>query len=140
MAEVPMSKVSNWMFFLGLLLLLMGLYGFIRILHVQARSVPYPSAGVLPPTVLLPGLGANFYSRESECEPYPQIYYDYDSTGKQTAREANQEEVKVAQQTTARCIAGFEEDRSKQRQRDRNQSAFLSFVGLGLIFGRRFLD
>lgn len=140
MAEVTVTRVSNWMFFLGLLLLLMGVYGFARILHVQVRSVPYPSAGVYPPTFLTPGNNNVFYTRESECEPYPQVYYDFDSTGKQTPREANEQELMVAEQTMSRCIAGFEEDRAKQKQRDKNQAAFLSFVGLGLILSRRFLD
>jgi hypothetical protein len=41
---------------------------------------------------------------------------------------------------TARCVNGFDEDRAKQRQKDKNESAFLVFVGAGLIFARRFLS
>lgn len=140
MAAVNISRVSNWMFFLGVLFLLMSAYGIVRMLHIQVRRVPYPAAGVYPPTILFPGTSNYFFNRESECEPYPQVYYDYDSNGKQTARPANAEELLVQEQTKGRCLAGFEEDRSKQRQRDRNQSAFLGFVGFGLVFSRRFVD
>lgn len=129
------NKFSFWMFFLGALLFLMGLYGFIRVAHVSLRHVPYPINGVLPATILTPEISNN-WAHESDCDPYPQLYQDVN--GK--PREATQEEISQAQKLTDRCIQGFEEDRAKQKQRDKNESAFLVFVGAGLVFARRFLD
>lgn len=135
------TTAGQWMFFLGALMLLFGAYGLLRIIHVNLRKVPYPSLGVFPPTVLLPGVYSySGSSRESECEPYPQVYYDYDKDGKQTPREQTEEERVNQEQLMKRCIDGFNEDRSKQEQRDKNQATFLLFTGAGLIFSRRFLD
>lgn len=135
--EVYVSTASRWMTFLGLLLFLMGLYGVLRIAHVSMRKVPYPSSGVFPNNILLPNSPS--LSQESQCEPYPQVYYDYGPDGKQTPRPATAEELNVAEQNRMRCIAGFNEDRSKQKQRDKNEAAFLIFTGVGLLAARRFM-
>lgn len=137
-AEPKASSASQWIGFIGIFLFLTGLYGTARILHISSRAVPYPSRGIFPNTILLPQ-NSTAYLRESECDPYPQVYYDYGLDGKQTPRPATQEELDVQQQQTKRCINGFEEDRAKQRQYDKNQSAFLIFVGAGLLLARRFL-
>lgn len=125
------------MFFLGALLLLMGSFGFIRILHIKARSVPYPSAGVLPSNIIFSGPFSSSFGRESDCTPYPTIYYEADNT---TPREATEEERLQEEKLAARCVEGFNEDRAKMKQYDKNLSAFLIFVGAGLIFSRRFID
>lgn len=137
MADAPStSKVSQWMFFLGVLFLLMGAYGFVRIVHVDMRKVPYPSSGVLPQTLLV-GDVVSLNGRESDCGSYPQLYYEVDG---KTLRDASEEEAALQDEMTKRCVNGFDEDRAKQRQRDRNESAFLVFVGAGLVFARRFLS
>lgn len=137
-AELKFPSAYQWAGFIGIFLFLMGLYGAVRILHISSRAVPYPSRGIFPNTVLLPQ-NSTVYLRESECDPYPQVYYDYGLDGKQTPRPATQEELDTQQQQTSRCINGFEEDRAKQKQYDKNQSAFLIFVGAGLLLARRFL-
>ncbi|MBI2591045.1 MAG: hypothetical protein HYW33_04245 [Candidatus Blackburnbacteria bacterium] len=136
--EQRVSQASQWMAFFGALLTLIGLYGAGRMLHISTRGVPYPSRGIFPDTILLPQ-NSTVTLRESECDPYPQVYYDYSPDGKQTSRPATQEELDVQQQQTLRCINGFNEDRAKQKQYDKNQSAFLIFVGAGLLLSRRFL-
>lgn len=133
------TNVFGWMFFLGLLLLLMGAYGAFRIVHVTSRGVPYPSTGVLPANILFER-GPFFYARETDCKTYPQIYYELDG---RTPRQPTDDEKVVAGQGEARCVQGFVEDRQKQLQYDRNLSAFLVFVGGGLVlasrFGKRYL-
>jgi len=129
------TLVSQFFCFFGVFLVLMGLYGALRIVHIRVRSVPYPQKGVFPATFLLPGEYSSF-GRESDCNPYPQVYYDLDG---KTARPPTPDEVAVSQEQTKRCIAGFDEDRSKAEQYDKNQAAFLIFVGLGLVASRRFL-
>lgn len=131
---------SSWMFFFGVLMLLIGFYGVIRMVHIETRHVPYPIKGVYPTNVLLPGNGSYLSTRESECETYPQVYYDYGLDGKQVAREQTPEESMVQDQLLKRCISGFDEDRAKQRQYDRNQAGFLVFVGAGFLIARRFLS
>lgn len=130
------------MFFIGVLLLLAGVYGALRIIHVSVRKVPYPSSGVLPSTVLFGSANLSFFSanlsffgRESECDPHPQTYYDKDSN----SRPPTDEEKAVEERVSLRCRRGFDEDRAKTKQYDRNLSAFLVFVGGGLILSRRFL-
>lgn len=137
--ETQRPSVSQWMGFVGFLLVLIGLYGVLRIIHVSVRGVPYPIRGVFPSTIIFPGI-PSYGIRESECESYPQVYYDYGTDGKQTPRLPAQQELDVQQQQAKRCTAGFNEDRSKQKQYDKNQAAFLIFVGAGLLFARRFLD
>ncbi|MBI4028757.1 MAG: hypothetical protein HY376_00090 [Candidatus Blackburnbacteria bacterium] len=135
--EVRVSSATQWMGFVGILFVLIGLYGALRIIHVSVRGVPYPYSGVLPSNLLLPKT-LNF-AQESQCDPYPQVYYDYGPDGKQTPRPATQDELNSQEQQRMRCIAGFNEDRSKQEQRDKNESAFLIFVGAGLFLLRRFV-
>lgn len=131
------TRVTDWMFFLGLLLLLMGLYGELRIMHVTSKGVPYPSAGVLPSNILFdrPNVGA--FNHESDCNPYPQLYFENDL---KTPRQPTMEESTQQEQLKMRCIDAFNEDRSKTLQYDRNQSAFLLFVGLGLIISRSLIN
>ncbi|TSC90111.1 MAG: hypothetical protein G01um10145_215 [Microgenomates group bacterium Gr01-1014_5] len=133
-----MSSVSRVMYFLGILLFLMGTYGSLRIVHVSYREVPYPSAGVMPSTLLFSGSYALTYGgRESDCDPYPMIYYEEDN---KTPRDATEEEKTLEQRMQERCVQGFNEERAKTRQYDKNLSAFLVFVGVGLIFSRRFVE
>lgn len=134
-SEQTVNRVSSWMFFLGLLLFLMGLYGFIRILHVSIRSVPYPINGVLPATIITPEVSYNS-AHESDCNPDFRIYTDTSGMPRQPTEAELEQSAKIS----GRCVQGFEEDRAKQKQHDKNQSAFLVFTGLGLIFARRFLD
>lgn len=130
------TRVSDWMLILGTILLLMGAFGFLRIVHVSLRHVPYPSSGVLPATILTPEDNTSF-GRETDCRLYPQPYYEADG---KTLRPPTEDEKALQEEITRRCINGFDEDRAKQKQYDRNQSAFLIFVGAGLLFARRFLE
>lgn len=133
------STVGHWMFFLGVLLLLAGLYGTLRIIHVSVRKVPYPSSGVLPSTILFGSANLTSFGRESECDQFPQTYYDKDGV----PRPPTDEEKAIEELISLRCRRGFDEDRSKTKQYDRNLSAFLIFVGGGLVlatrFGKRYL-
>src|SRR5438046_2313971 len=122
------TKVSDWMFFFGLLLTLMGVYGLIRVADINRRGVPYPLNGVMPATVLTPTTNYGF-THESDCDPYPQLYYEADN---KTLRQPTEQESGQAQQLKDRCVNEFNEDRSRQRQNDRNESVFLVFVGMGL--------
>ncbi|OGY12033.1 MAG: hypothetical protein A3A58_01285 [Candidatus Blackburnbacteria bacterium RIFCSPLOWO2_01_FULL_41_27] len=132
-----MSSVSRVMYFLGILLFLMGIYGLLRITHVTYRGVPYPSAGVMPSNLLFSGPLYTSYGRESDCDPYPMTYYAEDN---KTPRDATGEEKTLEQRMQERCVQGFNEERAKTRQYDKNLSAFLVFVGVGLIFSRRFVE
>ena len=128
------TNTLAWMFFLGTLLLLMGLYGALRIAHIAQRGVPYPATGVLPANLLF-DRGPFFYSRETDCKAYSTPYYEIDG---KTIRQPSEEERAAVVQNEARCVQGFEEDRQKQRQYDRNLSAFLIFTGAGLVLASRF--
>ncbi|MDO8452370.1 MAG: hypothetical protein Q7S79_01315 [bacterium] len=114
---------------IGVLLFLAGVYGMLRIYHITARGVPYPATGVLPSNVLF-DRGPFYYSRETDCKAYTLVYYELDG---KTVRQASEEEKTVSGRNEARCVQGFYEDRQKQLQYDRNLSAFLIFVGGGLI-------
>lgn len=134
------SSVTSLIFFVGVLLILVGLYGFVRIVHITLRGVPYPMHGVIPATILTPGESISYWGRESECDSYPQVYYESDKDGNQIPRKATKEELAMQEQSSKRCVVGFNEDRAKQNQYDKNQSAFLVFVGAGLVLARRFLQ
>lgn len=136
-AQEATNRVSSWMFFIGILLFLMGLYGVIRIIHISVRGVPYPQQGVLPTTILTPAENTFFAGRESDCRQYPQLYFEADV---KTPRDLTDAEKRLNEEIMKRCIEGFDEERAKTKQYDRNQSAFLIFVGAGLIFFRRFLE
>ena len=138
MTTETQTKGSQLMLFFGSLFLLIGLYGGLRIVHVQVRKVPYPSSGVFPQNLLFTQ-NTTSYGRESDCDQYPQVYYDYGTDGKQKPRPATEEEIGVQQQLLVRCINGFNEDRAKQAQRDRNEAAFLIFVGAGLLIARKII-
>lgn len=127
------TNVFGWMFFLGLLLLLMGAYGAFRIVHVTKRGVPYPSTGVMPANLLF-DRSPIYYIRETDCQAYPQVYFEADG---KTPRQPAEKEKRVQEQSTQRCVQGFAEDRQKLLQYDRNLSAFLIFVGGGLVLASR---
>ncbi len=129
------TRIADWMLVLGLLLTLMGLYGFVRIVHISSRGVPYPLGGVLPSTILLPSTTSSF-GHETDCDPYPQLYYEADN---KTVRQPTEAESYISQQLKQRCVNSFDEDRSRQAQVDKNTSSFLVFVGIGLILGRSLL-
>jgi hypothetical protein len=133
--EVRISPTtSSLMYFLGVFLLLMGLYGVIRMAYITYRGVPYPSSGAYPSNLLFERSGSLGYGKESDCRPYPQLYYETDN---KTLRQPTQEENWIQQQIAERCVEGFNEDRAKTFQYDRNLTAFLIFLGLGLIFSRK---
>lgn len=116
---------------------MIGAYSFVRILHIKARGVPYPSAGVMPSNLLFAGAFPSSFGRESDCNPYPTLYYEEDN---KTTREPTEDEKMLEQKIQERCVQGFNEDRAKTRQYDRNLSAFLVFVGAGLVLSRRFVE
>lgn len=129
------NNVPSWMYFLGMLLFLMGIFGALRMAHIEYRGVPYPSHGVLPATILAPTSTFTF-GRESDCDAYPTLYYELDG---KTTRPATVDEKNLQEENTKRCVNGFNEDRAKQKQDDKNLSVFLIFTGLGLILSRRFV-
>ncbi len=126
---------SSLLYFVAILLVLVGLYGVIRMAHIAKRGVPYPSAGVYPSNILFDRIGSMGYLRESDCRSYPQLYYQTDA---KTLRKPTNDELALQDEITTRCVDGFNEDRAKTQQYDRNLSAFTIFIGVGLLFANRY--
>lgn len=119
---------------LGLLLFLMGLYGVLKIGFNILVLNRYPMDGAIPQNILISDSSA-LYAREIDCISYPQSYYGIDGN----SREPTKEEQLIARQQEERCLKGLEEDKKRLMMADINKSAFLVFLGLGLVFSKKLL-
>jgi len=133
------------LFFIGLVLLLVGLYGSLRTVVNLVAFDRYPQQGVfytpVSPTNYAP------YEREEDCAVnnsyLPPLYYEDDGV---TLREPSPTETEAdaqykAQQEryAANCVAGVQESRAATMVNDISQSLIFLLLAIGvLVFSRVF--
>lgn len=127
--EKNTSRANTWVTFIGVILLLVGIYASARtVINLKAFS-KYPQAGVLSFSF---GGQAPYYQRESDCS-YPQSYYAPDGQ----VRPPTDAEKKQEQDTVKRCVDAVTDSREQAKVNDISQSLLFLFLGVGVLASRR---
>ncbi len=125
------SKVSAWVLFIAIILLLIGIYGGVRT-GVNLLFFPkYPTSGVLSMNFV----GFPVYNQNEEDCAFPQTYFTADGKTSRPATPEEKEQEKINQQN---CVRSAIQARESARINDISQSILFLFLGTGLIFSRRF--
>lgn len=118
--------------FIAVVLLLTGIYCFIRIGINMVMFPKYPTTGVL--NISFTGYPP-YSQREEDCTS-PQIYYTQDGS---KTRQPTDEEKSQEKDTLKRCVEGVIESREAAKVNDLSQAILFSFVGLGILITRKFI-
>lgn len=125
------SMANTWITFIGVILLLIGIYGTTRTIVNLKVFEKYPQTGVL--SLNLGGYGTTYYQREEECT-YPRTYYTMDGLKVRppTPQEKEQEKTDIRN-----CLTGVFEARQSAKINDISQSFLFLFLGIGVLVTRR---
>lgn len=120
------SRPASWMFFIAVILVLLGLYAGVRTAVNIAFIDKYPAGGVIP---IYFGTYGPLYQREEDCT-YTRLYYKDDG---HTTRPATEEEKAQEAQDTKNCLNGVREARVSAKVNDISTSLLFLFLGLGTL-------
>ncbi len=137
------KKQNQWLTFIGVILLLTGIYGIARTSINLVAFEKYPQEGVYPALPFFQSTSypvPMVYGREGDCiANYSIIYPTYDSTGKPVKQ--TEEEKAEAQKNLdiqkQNCLDGVREARDKAKINDISQSLLILFLGTGILVSRR---
>lgn len=120
--------------FFGVVLLALGIFGAARLVVNLALFEKYPMEGVIPSNILI-GSGNFFptFQKESDCATANYPYYNPDGS----VRPLTPEEEKANSAGEERCLKSIAEDRTRAKNNDIAQVAFLTLVGGGLLLARK---
>ena len=123
------NKSHSWILFIGIFLILIGLYATGRTVINILAFPKYPTTGVL--NISMMGI-APYEQREEDCY-YPQTYYDIE--GKlRTATPEEKEQEKVNEE---RCLSSVKSSREATKANDISQSVLFLFLGTGVLIARK---
>ncbi len=120
------SRVVSWITFIGLVLVLIGVYLSVKTIINYIAFNKYPTGGVL--NLNLAGITA-YPQREQDCLS-PQIYYLPDG---RTTRPASQEEKDNEKIQQKNCLDGIKDSREQAKVNDISESLLFLFLGIGLL-------
>ncbi len=123
------KKIPSWITFIGVVLLLIGIYGAVRTGINLSFFEKYPPEGILG----IPWAQPYYPQREQECM-YPHPYYEPDG---KTTRPATPEEKENEAISTQICLDGAREARERAKINDLSQSVLFLFLGIGILTTRR---
>lgn len=123
--------MSSWITFIGVILLLLGIYGSVRTVINMYAFEKYPQGGVL--SINLSGQPP-YYQKESDCSYPPSPMYD--AAGKPLP--ITPEQAKIDAQNKANCLAGVQDAREQAKVNDISQSLLFLFLGVGVLVSHRF--
>lgn len=125
------SKTNTWITFIGVILVLIGIYGSVRTIVNLKAFERYPQEGVLNFTL---GMMQTYYpQREEDCS-YPRTYYE--ANGQKT-RSATDEEKAQEKRDEKNCLTGVKEARERAKVNDISQSLLFLFLGVGVLVSRK---
>ncbi|QQG44156.1 MAG: hypothetical protein HYW86_04845 [Candidatus Roizmanbacteria bacterium] len=128
--EPGKSKMNAWITFIGVVLLLIGIYASVKTVVNLTLFEKYPQTGVLS----INFFGApTYYQREQDCL-YPQTYYTPDG---QKTRQPNEEEKTREKNQQKICVEGVKEQRQTAKINDISQSLLFLFLGAGVLAARK---
>ncbi|MES2224297.1 MAG: hypothetical protein V4469_05205 [Patescibacteria group bacterium] len=137
------KKQNQWMIFIGVILLLAGVYGIARTSINLFAFDKYPQEGVYPAFPFFQSTSyapAPYYGREGDCiANYSITYPIYDSTGKIVKQTPEEKADAQKQQDLQKenCLQGIAEARDRAKINDISQSLLMLFLGAGVLAARR---
>lgn len=114
--------------FIGLVFLLIGMYGMVRTAINFLVLPKYPTAGVLSFDVFGSNPNVEFAQKETDCF-YPRAFYD--DAG--TTRDPNENELTQVIREQDHCVANIDETRANTKVNDISVSAFFLTLGAGVL-------
>ncbi len=136
----PNKKQSQWLTFIGVILLLSGIYGVARTSINMLAFEKYPQEGVYPTLPFIQATYPAYYQREGDCiANYGIIYPIYDSSGKpvKQTEEEKAEAKKQQELQKENCLQSVAESREKSKVNDISQSFLMLFLGAGVLAARK---
>lgn len=125
------SSVHSWVTFIGVILLLLGIFGLTRTFINLLAFEKYPTAGVINISFIDGAPGYNV--RESDCFFIPTPTYDPSGN---PIFDSNDPQSQLQQEN---CLKGQEEDRKNAKANDFSKSVLFLFLGLGTLVTTKFL-
>lgn len=123
------QAVKSWILFIGLVLLLLGIFGSLQTTINLLFLEKYPTNGVLNI-----GFTPSYYPRESDCFYPPAPTFDPSGNPVQTFDNPSS---KLQQET---CLAGIAEDRQNAKANDISKSFLFLILGLGILTSPKYLS
>lgn len=124
------SRAPTWFTFIGLMLVLIGLYASARTGVNLFAFEKYPQGGVL--SFSFGGMPAPYFQQEKDCG-YPMTYFD--NAGK--VRQGTPEEKSNEKMQKQQCIDSVIEARNQAKINDISQSLLFLFLGVGVLVTRK---
>ena len=131
--QITSKTVSPWISLIGLVMLIMGLYGAGRTATNMTMFDKYPTVGVYSFSFFGSSQMPVYTQREQDCL-YPITYYKTDGI---TLRSGSKEEIArdTAQQQI--CVSGVTEARNNAKINDISQSLLYLVLGAGILLSRK---
>lgn len=124
------SKTPMWFTFIGLMLVLLGLYSSARTAVNLFAFEKYPQGGVL--SFNIGNMPIPYFQQEKDCN-YPRTYYNNDGR----IRSATPEEKTDEQNQKQQCLDSVKESRNQAKINDISQSLLFLFLGVGVLVTRK---
>ncbi len=130
------EKPNAWISLIGLLLLLVGIFGVLRITINVVAFEKYPSAGIFNFT------NNNYSPREEDCMsitnsfPFP---VNPDGSTQKMTKEYEQIMLDQQQQQFTSCVASAVSARDQAKVNDISQSLLALFLGVGVLMVRKYI-
>lgn len=122
----------GWVTLIGLVLLLLGVYGAVRTVVNLAVFPKYPTNSVYS----IPFGSVPYYGpREEDCTTMPGPFLT-DTSVKELNEEALEKEQEQSKQA---CLSGVVQAREQAKVNDISQSALFLFLGGGILISRKWL-
>lgn len=135
---MPRKKLQGgaytWVSFIGLLLLLIGIYATVRTAINLAVFEKYPLGGAL--SINFSGGPAFYGPREEDCLLMPPAPYLYEEGNSLSSSEEAMVKQKEKEQQQS-CINSAKEARDQAKVNDISQSLLFLFLGAGVLITRR---
>lgn len=127
--QILTLRPYTWVTFIGVILVLIGIYASARTIINFGIFDKYPTEGVL--TFNFTGTPP-YFQREEDCL-YPTTYFTPDGKPRPATKEEKESE-KVQQKN---CVEGVKESRKKAKVNDVSQSLLFLLLGGGVLVSRR---
>lgn len=128
--RTPKSKAPMWITFIGVMLVLVGLYATARTAVNLVAFDKYPQGGVL--SFSFGAIPALYFQQERDCM-YPQTYV----TPEGKSRLATEEEKINEKRQQQICLESVKDSRNQTKINDISQSLLFLFLGIGVLVTRK---
>lgn len=128
--ESSQGKANTFITLVGVILLLLGIFGTVRTAVNLLAFSKYPTTGIF--TINITGIPP-YYQREEDCM-FPQTYYTQD--GK--PRGSTTEEQAQSKEQQRICLTGIRDSREATKTNDISTSLLFLFLGVGILSTKRF--